>query len=92
MIWHADNSVNDDRFGPCVVTECGDRVPSDARPEYQPIVKGVDMGTSQSNILLESGTNEVEILELYIEEETYKGYYGVNVAKVLEIIPMPQRS
>jgi len=49
------------------------------------------MGMSQSNILLESGTNEVEILELYIEEETYKGYYGVNVAKVLEIIPMPSK-
>ena len=49
------------------------------------------MGMSQSNILLESGTNEVEILELYIEEETYKGYYGVNVAKVLEIIPMPAK-
>ena len=49
------------------------------------------MGTSQSNILLESGTNEVEILELFIEEEEYKGYYGVNVAKVLEIIPMPSK-
>jgi two-component system, chemotaxis family, chemotaxis protein CheV len=47
------------------------------------------MAVSQSNILLESGTNEVEILELFIEEETYKGYYGVNVAKVLEIIPLP---
>jgi two-component system chemotaxis response regulator CheV len=47
------------------------------------------MGTSQSNILLESGTNEVEILELYIDEENYRGHYGVNVAKVLEIIPMP---
>ncbi len=49
------------------------------------------MGTSQSNILLESGTNEVEILELFIEEESYRGYYGVNVAKVLEIIPMPSK-
>jgi two-component system, chemotaxis family, chemotaxis protein CheV len=49
------------------------------------------MGTSQSNILLETGTNEVEILELFIEEEGYKGYYGVNVAKVLEIIPMPTK-
>lgn len=46
---------------------------------------------SQSNILLESGTNEVEILELYIEEEAYRGYYGVNVAKVLEIIPLPPK-
>jgi len=48
------------------------------------------MGASQTtNILLETGTNEVEILELFIEEEGYRGYYGVNVAKVLEIIPMP---
>ncbi len=52
---------------------------------------GEEMGTSQSNILLESGTNEVEILELFIEEEGYKGYYGVNVAKVLEIIPLPSK-
>ncbi len=49
------------------------------------------MGTGQSNILLESGTNEVEILELFIDEENYRGHYGVNVAKVLEIIPMPEK-
>lgn len=49
------------------------------------------MGTSMSNILLETGTNEVEILELFIDEGEYKGYYGVNVAKVLEIIPMPAK-
>ena len=49
------------------------------------------MGTNMSNILLESGTNEVEVLELYIDEESgYRGYYGVNVAKVLEIIPIPK--
>jgi two-component system, chemotaxis family, chemotaxis protein CheV len=47
------------------------------------------MGTAMSNILLESGTNEVEILVLFIDEGEYTGYYGVNVAKVLEIIPMP---
>lgn len=41
-------------------------------------------------ILLESGTNELEIIELFIDEEGgYRGYYGVNVAKVLEIISMP---
>lgn len=50
---------------------------------------------AQSNILLESGTNELEIVEFYINEpaeegELYHGYYGVNVAKVLEIIRMPQ--
>ncbi len=51
---------------------------------------------SQTNILLESGTNELEIVEFYIEEPPgpeeegpYRGYYGVNVAKVLEIIRMP---
>jgi two-component system, chemotaxis family, chemotaxis protein CheV len=49
------------------------------------------MGTAMSNILLETGTNEVEILELFIDEGEYTGYYGVNVAKVLEIIPMPEK-
>lgn len=47
------------------------------------------------NILLESGTNELEVVEFYIDEELpesgqhYRGYYGVNVAKVLEIIRRP---
>lgn len=51
---------------------------------------------SQTNILLESGTNELEIVEFYLEEQagpgepSYRGYYGVNVAKVLEIIRMPK--
>ncbi len=52
---------------------------------------------SHTNILLEAGTNELEIVEFYLEEElensvdgTYHGYYGVNVAKVLEIIRMPK--
>jgi two-component system, chemotaxis family, chemotaxis protein CheV len=49
------------------------------------------MGAAMSNILLETGTNEVEILELFIDEGEYKGFYGVNVAKVLEIIPMPTK-
>ena len=49
---------------------------------------------SQTNILLESGTNELEIIEFYIDEQasdgsTYRGYYGMNVAKVLEIIRRP---
>ncbi len=49
---------------------------------------------AQHNILLEAGTNELEIVEFYIDEQTadgesYKGYYGVNVAKVLEIIRQP---
>ncbi len=49
------------------------------------------MGTTGSGILLETGTNEVEILELFIDEGGYTGYYGVNVAKVLEIIRMPSQ-
>ena len=49
---------------------------------------------AQNSILLESGTNELEIIEFYIEEqgangEIYTGYYGMNVAKVLEIIRKP---
>lgn len=43
---------------------------------------------SQTNILLESGTNELEIVEFYLDEPEYRGHYGVNVAKVVEIIRM----
>lgn len=43
---------------------------------------------AQTNILLESGTNELEIVEFYIDEPDYRGHYGVNVAKVVEIIRM----
>lgn len=50
---------------------------------------------SNTNILLEAGTNELEIVEFHLDESDpklglYKGYYGVNVAKVLEIIRMPK--
>lgn len=50
---------------------------------------------SQTNILLEAGTNELEIVEFFLDEpgddgKPYRGYYGVNVAKVLEIIQMPK--
>lgn len=70
------------------------------------------MATESNDILLEAGTNELEIVEFYLEEEpkaddnkelnmedqeqtdgskpSRKGYYGVNVAKVLEIIRMPE--
>jgi len=41
---------------------------------------------AQTNILLEAGTNELEVVEFYLDEEGYQGHYGVNVAKVLEII------
>lgn len=46
----------------------------------------------KAGILLESGTNELEIIEIFIDEEGgYRGYYGINVAKVIEIISMPAR-
>ncbi|CCH48746.1 chemotaxis protein [Pseudodesulfovibrio piezophilus] len=48
---------------------------------------------SETNILLESGTNELEIVEFYLDEKRstgdYRGFYGINVAKVLEILQMP---
>ena len=58
----------------------------------------------RDEILLEAGTNELEIVEFYLDEEElpaepeaqaletgeYRGYYAVNVAKVLEIIQMPK--
>ncbi|MDR3357699.1 MAG: chemotaxis protein [Desulfovibrio sp.] len=63
---------------------------------------------AQTNILLEAGTNELEVVEFFLDETSssadaaadtdghpggntvYRGYYGVNVAKVLEIIRMPK--
>ena len=49
---------------------------------------------SQIDILLESGTNELEIIEFFINEQTPHGvethYYGVNVAKVLEVVEAPE--
>ncbi|OGT99293.1 MAG: chemotaxis protein CheV [Geobacteraceae bacterium GWC2_48_7] len=51
----------------------------------------------QTDILLESDTNELEIVEFRIDEMDGSGnvipcYYGVNVAKVREIIRLPQMS
>ncbi|MBC16656.1 MAG: chemotaxis protein CheV [Desulfovibrio sp.] len=49
---------------------------------------------SQQDILLETGTNELEIIEFFIHEtsgdsiETH--YFGVNVAKVLEVVEAPE--
>lgn len=67
---------------------------------------------AQTKILLEAGTNELEVVEFYLDEtilpgeaaleglteqvvgkdqaEKYRGYYGVNVAKVVEIIRLPK--
>ncbi|HEY3309853.1 MAG TPA: chemotaxis protein [Desulfuromonadaceae bacterium] len=52
---------------------------------------------NQSNILLESDTNELEIVEFRIDEMDLHGnvipcHYGVNVAKVREIIRLPLMS
>lgn len=48
----------------------------------------------ETNILLQSGTNEFEIVEFEIEfkhkDKEYKQYFGINVAKVREIIRMPE--
>ncbi|MDK2956161.1 MAG: two-component system, chemotaxis family, chemotaxis protein CheV [Desulfovibrionales bacterium] len=51
---------------------------------------------SRSETLLEVGTNELEIIEFFIDEtpedggEPIKNHFGVNVAKVLEVIESPQ--
>ncbi|WBF68961.1 chemotaxis protein [Desulfovibrio subterraneus] len=47
------------------------------------------------NILLESGTNELEVLELFISERLPDGsvapcHFGVNVAKVMQVIEAPK--
>ncbi|UZP65934.1 chemotaxis protein [Desulfovibrio mangrovi] len=47
------------------------------------------------NILLETGTNELEVLELFISERLPDGsvapcYFGVNVAKVMQVIESPK--
>jgi len=45
--------------------------------------------------LTEVGTNEVEIMVFYLDlkngDDTYRAYYGVNVAKVLKIMRMPEQ-
>lgn len=50
---------------------------------------------SKKEILLETGTNEFEMLEFYIDEkspenpEGERGFFGMNVAKVVEVIESP---
>jgi two-component system, chemotaxis family, chemotaxis protein CheV len=44
----------------------------------------------KNGILLESGTNELEIVEFCIDDGETPMYYGVNVAKVREIIQKPK--
>ncbi len=45
---------------------------------------------ADSQILLQSDTNELEIVEFCIDEGTKRNYFGVNVAKVREIIRRPE--
>lgn len=55
------------------------------------------MSSSRNDILLESGTNELEVVEFFLDEEPkvegrepVRLFYGINVAKVLEIIRLPE--
>lgn len=53
------------------------------------------MSTKEKEILLETGTNEFEMLEFFIDEkkadedEIEHNYFGMNVAKVMEVIESP---
>ncbi|MGL5285997.1 two-component system, chemotaxis family, response regulator CheV [Aeromonas sp. RU39B] len=52
-------------------------------------------GGSRSAILTESGTNELEIIEFHLHKQLPDGrekvaYYGINVAKVREVIRVPE--
>ncbi|MCL9781335.1 chemotaxis protein [Vibrio sp. S4M6] len=53
------------------------------------------MANSNSTILTESGTNELEIIEFHLNKQLPDGgskicYYGINVAKVREVIQVPE--
>ncbi|MCE0492405.1 chemotaxis protein [Vibrio salinus] len=53
------------------------------------------MSNPSSTILTESGTNELEIIEFHLEKVLPDGstktcYYGINVAKVREVIQVPE--
>lgn len=49
---------------------------------------------SGNEILLDTGTNEFEIIEFYIDDADTKirdrNYFGINVAKVLEVVEAPK--
>ena len=61
-----------------------------AKDDYSQVMDTLLGGGDKNRILLETGTNELEILEFYIETgsgtEIIKNYFGVNVAKVREVI------
>ena len=42
----------------------------------------------ETNILMESGTNELEVLEFTVGNN----HYGINVAKIKEIVPLDRKS
>ena len=48
------------------------------------------MAEQRPGILLESGTNELEIVEFCVDDGDTPRYFGVNVAKVREIVQKPQ--
>jgi len=51
---------------------------------------------AKQEILLETGTNELELLEFFIQERDEDGgrpvpqYYGINVGKVMQVIETPR--
>ena len=50
---------------------------------------------AENNILLDAASNELEVIEFYLTEimedgTEYSSYFGMNVAKVLEIIRLPR--
>ncbi len=52
---------------------------------------------SKTEILLETGTNEFELIEFFVDEKlpsgdgkTTRHFFGVNVAKVLEVVESPE--
>ncbi|MBB5021336.1 chemotaxis protein CheV [Desulfurispira natronophila] len=54
-----------------------------------------DLSAEKQDILLESGTNELEIIEFQLQRQLPDGktkttHYGINVAKVREIINVPE--
>ncbi len=61
-----------------------------AKDNYSDVMDTLLGGKDKNRILLETGTNELEILEFYIETlvgtELVKNHFGVNVAKVREVI------
>ncbi|SJL83026.1 Chemotaxis protein CheV [Vibrio palustris] len=62
---------------------------------YSQSLNDVTIMSKSDAILLESGTNELEIIEFHLEKHLPNGktktcYYGINVAKVREVIRVPE--